>query len=64
MDKCKEYNWLFWQWASCAPEMQSVKEGWKNKLQEHQVSCQVCKARMGEMNELARNAEYPEVKDE
>lgn len=57
--RCEEFNWLYWQWAACAPELKSQKEGWKAKIIDHRASCPVCQARAVERNELAKRAVEP-----
>ncbi len=59
---CQEYLGLRLMWIQKAYKSESWIEAY-NKMSEHRASCELCKARIEEFNELARNALEPEVSD-
>ena len=63
---CPIYNELevHWSWFFRQPDKVNETLAIFNKMSEHRASCELCKARMNEFNELARNAKVLDDENE
>jgi hypothetical protein len=61
---CQEYIFLFDQWHHAVKYETDAQFYFADRLKEHRATCELCKARMNEFNELARNAKEPETENE
>ena len=61
---CREFNNLFAAWVGTPQALKSDRIMALNAVIDHRTSCPQCRKRMLEINELAKVAKEPEVKDD